>query len=162
MDTVIGLAFFPGLVVLGTTIGLVDNMVQNRKQKKREAIKEAQRKEEFEREREKLVAEYGGKTEAELSGAPLGCVVGNDRLPRNLSSAIHWGDSFTFYITRSGNAYHRKCGCCGAQIAVNAYTLKYGGMGKRACSICKPELPEMQWVTKWLRVEMNKKKYGIK
>ena len=112
---------------------------------------------------------YEGKTRDEIANAPKGYMIGKDELPTSCSayaraawgkpspSATKWGD-FSVYVTKSGACYHCKKGCCGAYDEVNAYTVR----SHRPCTKCKPQVPDMKWVSEYKEAMEKVRRYNIK
>lgn len=94
--------------------------------------------------RKELLDLYGGKTKRKLAsecGMPDGIEIGPDGLPKEVNSS-GWGDSLTFYISPSGQAYHM-CPTCtkSAIIPIHAANLR----NRRPCYRCFPCAPDMEW-----------------
>ncbi len=112
---------------------------------------------------------YEGKTRDEIANAPKGYMIGKDELPTSCSAyaraawgkpspgATKWGD-FSVYVTKSGACYHCKKGCCGAYDEVNAYTVR----SHRPCTKCKPQVPDMKWVSEYKEAMEKVRRYNIK
>lgn len=111
-------------------------------------------------------SQYSGKRMEQLVSIPYGASIGTDGLPQSTVAGGKWGLEYTFYVTKSGHAYHRKCGCSGAQQPVNAYDLKRYSMygrykGFKPCGRCKPVVPDLGWVDQYKEIERIRKKYKI-
>lgn len=117
-------------------------------------------------EKELYTSQYAGKSMEQLVHIPPGSSIGTDGLPRSARAGGKWGSEYTFYVTKSGHAYHRKYGCSGARDPVNAYDLKrYIMRGRykwfKPCGRCKPTFPNWGWVDQYKEIERIKKKYKI-
>lgn len=125
--------------------------------------------EERKKQQEKFIAEkkeyeklYGDISTLEASGAPPFCFVGEDGLPAiKDNSREKWGENYTFYITASGKSYHT--GKCRYAVdkrrvkAINAYLVYHYS----PCSICRPNLPIMEWYKEYNVIKGIRSKYDI-
>lgn len=103
---------------------------------------------------------YCGKTKEEVArmcGMPDMVYLGKDGLPKG-ASLWHWGDEFTFFVSKSGKAFHRSASCNKhATIPCHALLL-----GKRTpCTRCKPVQPDLSWYYAYLTAMRNIKKYKV-
>lgn len=124
------------------------------------------RRAEFEKERQKYVAEFGGQTTEKLAGMPYNVEIGPDGLPRVITefgpdglprSPVGWGERYTFYTAPYSHAYHCKRGCSGASTPTHA--CQVGRL--HACHLCCPCLPEISWYERYRKIKAIKDKYKI-
>ena len=108
------------------------------------------------REKKRAIAAYTGRSIDDLAPIPPGVSVGEDGLPRDAVGS-GWGKRFTFYISDTGNCFHRQCGCSGATKKINAWSVG----NCRPCRVCKPELPNMGWYAKRRDILLACERYGI-
>lgn len=108
--------------------------------------------------KEILERAYVGKTLSQICGAPYGCDIGLDGLPRG-SGSEEWGEGYTFYISSTGTYHKRKCRYA-TQAAINACYLR-GNKKYKPCAFCKPVLPNMDWYDEYWRIERLMREYGI-
>ena len=113
-----------------------------------------------------LYKKHGVRWLYDLAGAPEGCVVVPEtNLPSETPVPAHgWGPRFTFFVnenTRTGQKkYHRQsCKYATCAVGVNAYTIWKNRDKYTPCGKCKPELPDMQWVDKYLPHKAFLEKY---
>lgn len=131
------------------------------------SVKEAyQRKKEHIAEREQYLA-YAGKTRNEIAvscGMPEGIAIARDGLPTLIRTpenpdATPWGTKYTFYISKTGNAYHRTARCTkGANIPCHAANLA----GRKPCRRCFAEAPDLSWYRKYSSLLFTLERYKIK
>lgn len=123
----------------------------------RERKEEKQRKaEEARLQKEKYTKFYSGKNILAMAGAPEKITIGSDGLPKMID-ASGWGKEFTFYVSRTGQAYHRKRGCSGAHIPVHALRVS----GYRACTRCCPVQPDLAWYKQYCEIKQIADMYNI-
>ena len=104
-----------------------------------------------------LISMYGGKSLAECSGMPPDVEIGSDGLPKECG-ADDWGQRYTFYISPKGKSYHCRRGCSNAQIPIHAFTARWK---YSPCKRCTPQLPDLEWYTKYKQIERIKQNYNI-
>ncbi len=111
--------------------------------------------------RKELLDLYGGKTKQEIAsecGMPDGIEIGPDGLPKE-TSADGWGDSLTFYVSPSGQAYHQRPTCTrSADIPIHAANLEY----RSPCHRCFPCVPDMDWYWRYRSILNELERYEIK
>ena len=134
---------------IGLQVFLAIVSIQNKKREKAEHEK-------FLKEQAEYKQLYEGKMPEELAGMPQGVAIGEDGLPKE-STSTEWGDSFTFYVSYKGSAYHKRKGCSGACFKVHACQI--GGM--RPCQRCFPTAPDLSWYFEYMRIKTIKEKYEI-
>lgn len=129
--------------------------------KQRARIREERRR--YEEARAKYTSLYGGKTRnelARLAGMPSKVIIGEDNLPREaFGSAVEkWGYNYTFYVSRSGKAFHGTRSCQHtATIPKNAVNL-----GDRTpCKLCRPYKPDIKWYWEYRKIISTLEKYHI-
>ena len=143
---------------------LIALLVKVMRDKKRKALEEAARRQrEYEQwlaEKAEYTKQYGGKPLLELAGAPHYCFVADDGLPA-ASGKERWGYGYTFYVTYSGQAFHKStCRFAQGGLPKNAYSL-YRWSDKHPCSYCRPKLPDLSWYHEYLKIKAIKEKYQI-
>lgn len=110
--------------------------------------------------RQELQTLYGGKTKRQIAydcGMPANMEIGPDGLPKEVLAA-GWGDSLTFYVSRSGQAYHRRPTCTkSAGIPTHATELN----GRRPCCRCSPRVPNLEWYWAYRRIIKQLEDYKI-
>lgn len=132
------------------------------KQIEKEArLQEEARQAAFEEKRAEYAKTYGGKPPESFCDMPIGVEIGLDDLPKECGSPGmgNWGDSFTYYRTKSGKCVHKKCGCCGATIPVHAWMVLGGTPLCSKC--CAKSLPDMAWYEKYIQIKAIKMKFNI-
>lgn len=133
-------------IVVGCFIGgyallylfaVISDKIQTRKYKRQ-----------WDAKRKELLDLYGGKTKRQLAsecGMPDGIEIGPDGLPKEVHSS-GWGDSLTFYVSPSGQAYHMRPTCTkSAIIPTHAANLR----DRRPCCRCFPCAPDMDWYLRY-------------
>lgn len=72
---------------------------------------------------------------------PFGVEIGPDGLPKE-QGANGWGKRFTFYVSKSGKAYHQSPHCTkGANLRIHACLVG----NRKPCEKCHPLLPDLSW-----------------
>lgn len=110
---------------------------------------------------------YGSDYLYSISNAPSGEYLDADNLPVTTpSSQFRWGEKYTFfcssYAYESGRKFHlRNCRYAKYAFPVNAYSIYSKRYNYQPCSVCKPELPDMKWVSKYLEHKSFFDKYNI-
>lgn len=141
---VIAIIFVCSVVSL-LIFGFVIETIQNFKDKKL-----------FLREQAIAMELYAGKTLEELAPVPAGTYLTANGVPKSSGGGL-WGTKYTFYRSSSGCVYHKKRGCSGASIEINAVNLN----GLAPCKRCNPTAPDLSWLKNRNEVIKNCKKYGI-
>lgn len=113
-----------------------------------------------------LYKKHGVRWLYDLAGAPEGCVVVPEtNLPSETPVPAHgWGPRFTFFVNENARTaqkkYHRQsCKYATCAVGVNAYTIWKNRDKYTPCGKCKPELPDMQWVDRYLPHKAFLEKY---
>lgn len=76
-----------------------------------------------------------------IPGIPHGTIIGDDGLPK-VAGKIYWGPGYTFFVSRTGKAYHRVRNCTrGAVTPIHAVNVR----GMTPCKKCKPSIPNLDW-----------------
>ena len=105
-----------------------------------------------------MIEKYGGKTIEDIVNMPEDSEIGEDNLPRVKGSESAWGDKYTFYINYEGTRYHcYHCRHACHFYAQNAYNLRKN----EPCGVCKPQLPDTQWVDEYKKIKAIRQKYHI-
>lgn len=129
--------------------------IQNRRKRKQ---KEKGTKESFASEREMYLSLYGHIAPEALAKIPYNMEIGSDGLPK-MKGYIGWGPELTFYVSSSGNRYHKKCGCSGATTPVHALRVSH----RYLCSRCaaSAQIPDLSWYFEYIKIRRIKEKYKI-
>lgn len=149
------------IVVILALFVVIVTIRSKMKAKERRRIEETERKQreiEFLKEKILMMEKYGGRSIEELVNIPTDSEIGKDNLPRVKGSESAWGDKYTFYTNYERTRYHyNHCRYAFHFYAQNAYNLR----NKEPCRVCKPQLPDMQWVDEYKKIKAIKEKYHI-
>lgn len=146
------------IIALFIVIVIIKSKIQEKKRLRLEEIAKRQREIEFLKEKILMMEKYGGRSIEELVNIPSDSEIGKDNLPRVKNAVSAWGDKYTFYTNFEKTRYHyNHCRYAFLFHAQNAYTLRK----KEPCRVCKPKLPDMQWVDEYLKIKAIKEKYHI-
>ena len=146
---VIVVGCFIGFYALLYLFAVFSNKIQTRKYKRQ-----------WDAKRKELLDLYGGKTKRKLAaecGMPDGIEIGPDGLPKEVNSS-GWGDSLTFYVSPSGQAYHRRPTCT-KSASIPTHAAKLGS--RRPCSKCYPCAPNMEWYWAYRRIMRQLEEYKV-
>lgn len=146
--------------------------VAKAKREEEERRKEEERKAEEARlaaERSAIIEALNDPQILEYINAPKGDFIASDGLPSSPKGKQKWGDKYTFYVTSTGKAYHKK-GCqYSGYLPVNAYEIQEQKVDSvycrghifHKCSMCNPELPDMLWVKRVEEINNDLRKHSI-
>lgn len=140
---------FIGFYVLLYLFADISNKIQTRKYKRQ-----------WDAKRKELLDLYGGKTKRKIAsecGMPDDMEIGPDGLPKEVNSS-GWGDSLTFYVSPSGQAYHRRPTCT-KSASIPTHATKLGS--RRPCSKCFPCAPNMEWYWAYRRIIKQLEEYKV-
>lgn len=77
-----------------------------------------------------------------MPGMPFGTIIGEDGLPKQIRAKSGWGPLYTFYVSRTGNAFHKSPQCTrGAYLPIHAALIG----GRIPCRKCRPVKPDISW-----------------
>lgn len=110
------------------------------------------------------VSSHGESYLYRMCGTPRGDYLGSDNLPAAYyGHEQKWGEKYTFYLggTSSRKFHKYTCRYAMSNIPVNAYTLMQHKYLYEPCSICRPVLPEMAWVPKFIKYKKFLAKYSV-
>lgn len=122
------------------------------------------RRQERRNKRAEYMEMYANKPFDQLVQFPPGSYLTDDLLPATPSNSSEWGDTYTFFVSRTGQMYHRQNGCSGANIGINAFMLSEFATprsNRRPCRRCNPRLPDMRWVQQCREIAEIKREYDI-
>lgn len=101
-----------------------------------------------------------------LCNTPRGDYIGSDDLPTSqFTYNFKWGEKYTFYL--GGNAtynskYHRlTCRYANRLFPINAFSIQRSCNGYTPCAVCRPSLPDTEWVEKYLRYKNILASYNV-
>ncbi|MBR3752566.1 MAG: YHYH domain-containing protein [Ruminiclostridium sp.] len=103
---------------------------------------------------------YGGKTKQEVArmcGMPDMVTIGEDGLPK-VPSLWDWGEEFTFFVSKSGKAFHRSASC-NTYATIPCHALHLGI--RTPCTRCKPVRPDLSWYDAYRTALYNIKTYQV-
>lgn len=146
---------FIGAIV---AIYILYRLICHAKQRREEQRRRSEEQKRKEQERIKYAELYDGIPTEDLVKIPNGVCIGDDGLPREISSNDHWGKIFTVYTTAAGRAFHGIKGCSGATYPINVCDTH----GRQPCKRCNPQIPDTEWYREYKRIESIKVKYGFK
>ena len=94
-----------------------------------------------------FIAVYGEDYIRDFLHIPEDDYIGIDGLPASDDGlGLRWGKKYTRFITESTKRYHTAdCWHAYEGKAINAFEIRYI-YGATPCSICRPDLPDMEWV----------------
>lgn len=94
-----------------------------------------------------FIAVYGEDYIRDFLHIPEDDYIGIDGLPASDDGlGLRWGKKYTRFITESTKRYHTAdCWHAYEGKAINAFEIRYI-YGATPCSICRPDLPNMEWV----------------
>ena len=93
-----------------------------------------------------------GELPGGVPGMPFGTIIGSDGLPRQVNSRYMWGPQYTFYVSRTGEVFHRNARCGKASL-FSVHAMYLGD--RRPCKICKPMRPDMSWFMPYFNAKNN-------
>ena len=134
------------------TVLAIRDAIKNKKYEREKAAKRTEETNEY-----RLL--YSGISALEASGAPKGSAIDASGLPYRTDRLYGWGEDYTLFVSASRKTYHKKYGCSGATIQMNAYIIQKTDM--KPCSRCNPVLPDMMWVEEYNRISSIKELYQI-
>lgn len=154
VGTTIGSIFL--LIVILQVVEKINDFIRWESEEKKQKAEEERK---FQEEKNLMIKTYAGKPISDFVNIPNDSEIGEDNLPREKGSQKYWGDKYTFFVSLSGNKYH-KSSCRYASFAnpINAYKLSEY---RSPCSFCNPRIPDMEWVDEYLKIKRIKEKYGI-
>lgn len=110
---------------------------------------------------------YGAPYLYHICNTPPGDYLDKDDLPKTrIADGYKWGEKYTFYFygvyASHGQRYHRPtCRFAKFGFPANAYTIKRAANKYAPCSICRPVLPELDWVSKYLIHKEFLERHGV-
>lgn len=116
---------------------------------------------------DELIRRYGTSYLYKFCDSPPGDYVGSDGLPTSqLTYDYKWGRKYTFYLggyPTYNRKYHKpSCRYADHDFPINALSIKYNVYNNYSpCAICKPSLPDTQWVNRFLRCKAFLMKYNV-
>lgn len=98
-----------------------------------------------------------------ICGTPHGDYLGSDNLPAaSFGHDQKWGEKYTFYWGGpTSKHFHLRTCRYKSNMPVNAFTLAQHKCLCTPCSVCRPVLPEMTWVTKYIKYKNHFAKYNV-
>lgn len=114
-----------------------------------------------------LAFRYGVPYLYSVCGTPSGDYLGDDSLPSSTNNDNQkWGNKYTFYLSSfsftSVARYHRNtCRYANKQCPINAYTIHRFKFNYEPCAICRPSIPDVEWVSKYLAHKSFLERHGI-
>lgn len=124
------------------------------KEEMEEKRREDERRRQEEQERSELFDNYLNHSIRSSVHMPMDTWIGDDNLPT--SSTEPWG-RYTVYISRSGQKYHCKKGCSGANVKINYSQIS---QLRERCARCHPISYDLSWYKEYLRLCALEEKYG--
>lgn len=131
-------------------IVLAGCLADEKKERKQEKLRHEKEMEEIKRQTESILKNRLGKDWLnEVTGAPKGHSTDENGLPIcNPTPQRPWGVVYTYYKGRT--VYHASyCRHAAGSLPANAYTLR----GVNECKVCRPTLPNMDWVPQYNRLK---------
>lgn len=101
-----------------------------------------------------------------ISGAPEGDYIGSDELPSSQETGDdRWGSKYTFYfaspLTKSRNYHRSSCRYADRRCPVNALSIRTSRNEYYPCNVCKPNIPDTDWVLKFRENSEIFERFGI-
>lgn len=116
---------------------------------------------------DELIRRYGTSYLYKFCDSPPGDYVGSDGLPTSqLTYDYKWGRKYTFYLggyPTYNRKYHKpSCRYADHDFPINALSIKHNGYNNYSpCEICKPSLPDTEWVNRFLRCKAFLREYKV-
>lgn len=138
----------PGLLTGIALVGggtFINGRVQDNKRRKKE-----------EEDRANFIELLGGQTIREAAGVPEK-VYFFEGLPKDNNNKKY--GSYTKYLSKSGNCYHDKQGCCSAKYPTHAFRVAY--RYKPCSKCCKSRVIIPDWYSKYEQLEKEASRLGV-
>jgi hypothetical protein len=153
------LYFLWGIPLLG--VGCIAYIVlviylEKKRQTQLEAERKAEEERKFQQEKREFISSLHGKSLREVAGVPANITYKNGR-PIDHNNEVY--GSFTVYLSRNGNCFHGRKGCCSAYRPIHYIDAQ---SYYKTCSKCWPRyhgIPE--WHTKYMELRAAARKYGV-
>ena len=129
---------------------------EEQERQKREA--EARAKREQEEKLRKLHETCDGKHILSFVNIPNGSEIGPDNLPRDIDAKSYWGNTYTFFATKSGSFHIRDCRYARYGQAINALAV---GEDRRPCKLCGATLPPLEWAREYRKIRNLATAYNL-
>lgn len=135
---------FTGIAVIGGGAFINGRVQENKRRKKREE------------DRNKFIELLGGRSIREAAGVPAN-VYFYEGMPKDNNNKKY--GSYTRYLSKSGNCYHEKQGCCSARYTAHAFNV--AGWYKPCSKCCRSRVVIPEWYRNYEHLEKEADRLDI-